>query len=118
MKKKYLLILTLFVSLFVLVGCGGKDNALVGKWQGYSDDGKEYGEQEAIFEFKSDDTVSFVSGYGIEGNGTYEIKEDIVSIKLDSWEKAKDYKFEVKDNKLSLKAQDEYSPSYSEMVKQ
>ncbi len=180
MKKKYLLIVTVFLSLFLLVGCGGKDNALVGEWKGLTDgesrdmqmettfnfksngdveysnefginstgtyeikddivtiklesweSAKEVGEwkgltdgesrdmqMETTFNFKSNGDVEYSNEFGINSTGTYEIKDDIVTIKLESWESAKDYKFEVKDDKLSLTAQDVYSPSYSEMVKQ
>ena len=118
MKKKYLLIVTVFLSLFLLVGCGGKDNALVGEWKGLTDGESRDMQIETTFNFKSNGDVEYSNEFGINSTGTYEIKDDIVTIKLESWESAKDYKFEVKDDKLSLTAQDVYSPSYSEMVKQ
>ena len=36
---------------------------------------------------------------------------------IEFWEKEKVYKFEIKDDKLSLTATDMYSPSYDEMIR-
>ena len=118
MKKKYLLLTILFVSLFVFVGCGKSDNELVGTWKGLTDGESREMQIETTFEFKSNGNVSYSNEYGIDSTGTYEIKENKVDIKLESWDKTKTYEFKVENDKLSLKATDVYSPSYSEMVKQ
>ena len=117
MKKSILLLTVLFVSLFVLVGCGSS-NELVGTWKGLTDGESRDMQIETTFEFKSNNDVNYENEYGIKSSGTYEIKDDIVTIKLDTWDQAKEYKFEVKDKKLSLTATDIYSPSYKEMIKQ
>ena len=109
--KKYLITLCLVFSLFILVGCGSK-NELVGTWEGETNDGLK-----TTFIFESGKTVKYDNEYGFDSEGTYEIKDDIVTIKLDSWDASKEYKFEVKDGKLTLTAQDAYSPSYKDMIK-
>lgn len=117
MKKKFLLLSLFFVSLFVLVGCGSS-NELVGKWKGLTDGDSRENQIETTFEFKSGEDVEYSNEYGIKSSGTYEIKDNTVTIKLDTWDQSKDYEFKVDGDKLSLTATDRYSPSYSEMVKQ
>ena len=109
--KKIFYSLILVVGVFALVGCG-KTNKLVGTWEGKTNDGMN-----TTFTFKKDGKVDYSNEYGINSNGTYEIKDSEVTIKLESWDKEKVYKFEVKDKKLSLTATDSLSPSYAEMVK-
>ncbi len=109
--KKYLLTLVLVLSVFVLVGCGSK-NELEGTWEGATEDGMQ-----TTFTFKSGDAVHYENEYGIKSDGTYEIKDDVVTIKLDTWDAAIDYKYEIKDGKLTLTAQNKYSPSYTDMEK-
>ena len=113
--KKILLVSILFVSVFLLVGCGSS-NELVGSWKGLTDGESRDVQMETTFTFKSDGNVEYSNEFGITGTGTYEIKENVVTIVLDLW--TKDYEFKVDGNKLSLKATDAYSPSYSEMIKQ
>ena len=118
MKKKLLLISILFVSLFVFAGCGGSDNELVGTWKGLTDGESRDMQMETTFTFKSGGNVEYSNEFGIESTGTYEIKENKVDIKLESWDQTKTYEFKVDGDKLSLIVTDAYSPSYSEMVKQ
>ena len=111
--KKFLISMIAVASLFVAVGCGSKkDNALVGTWEGPTNDGLK-----TTFVFKKDGKVEYENEYGIKSNGTYEIKDEKVTISLESWDKAKVYEFTIKDNNLSLKATDVYSPSYDKMTK-
>lgn len=108
--KKILICMIAVVSIFLVTACGKK--AIVGTWEGESNDGLK-----TTFVFKSDGKVEYKNEYGFDSTGTYKIKDDIVTISLKSWDKDKEYKFEVKSNKLTLTAQDEYSPSYKEMKK-
>ena len=110
--KKVLICLVAVLSLVLVTGCGAKSSPLVGKWDGETNDGMK-----TTFEFKKGDKVSYSNEYGIKADGTYKIKDDVVTIKLDTWDKEKEYKFEIKDKKLSLTAQDKYSPSYKDMEK-
>lgn len=118
MKKRFLLISLLFVSLFIFAGCGGSSNELVGSWKGLTDGDSRENQLETTFTFKSDNTVEYENEFGIKGSGTYEIKDNTVVITLDTWSEAKTYNFKVDGSKLSLTATDQYSPSYSEMTKQ
>lgn len=110
MKKVFLSLIVIVAVLFVS-GCG-KTNELVGTWNGDTNDGLN-----TTFEFKKGDKVSYLNEYGITSEGTYKIKDDIVTIDLKSWSEAKNYKFTIKKGKLSLTAQDSYSPSYTNMIK-
>lgn len=118
MKKKIFLVLTLFVSLLIFTGCKGSSNELVGSWKGLTDGESRDNQIETTFTFESNGDVSYSNEFGFTGKGTYEIKEDSVTITLDLWNAAKEYKFKVDKDKLSLTATDVYSPSYSEMIKQ
>ncbi len=109
MKK--LTVLLVSISLLLLVGCG-KKSPLVGTWKGDSNDGLN-----TTFVFKKNGDVEYKNEFGIESKGTYKINKDEVTIKIESWDKAKVYKFKVKDSKLSLSATDKYSPSYKNMIK-
>lgn len=113
MKKRSLIILTLFISLFLFVGCGKKENELIGTWEGHSNEVEEQYQMGATFIFETDGKVTYKNSYGTNATGKYVIKEDhIVSIEVSAWDKAKEYKYKIEDGKLSLTAQDQYSPSY------
>ena len=109
--KKYVVSIVAVISLFLVVGCG-KSNKLIGKWDGKTNDGLK-----TTSEFKKDGTVNYDNEYGFDSTGTYKIEDNKVTISLESWDKDKVYEFEIKDNKLTLKATDQYSPSYSNMTK-
>lgn len=108
--KRFLVCMVAILSIFLVTGCG--KNAIVGTWEGSSTDGLK-----TTFEFKSNGDVAYDNEYGFDSIGTYKIKGDTITIKLDSWDKEKEYKYEIKDKKLSLTAQDEYSPNYKDMEK-
>ena len=116
MKNKLLLVTLFAVSLFLFVGCG-KSDPLEGTWKGLTDGESRNMQIETTFTFKGGE-VEYKNEYGFNGKGTYEIKDDSVTIKLEIWNKEKVYKFDVKDDTLSLTATDKYSPSYSELKKQ
>ena len=109
--KKVLVCLVAVLSLVIVTGCG-KSNKLVGTWEGKTNDGLE-----TTFEFKKNGDVNYKNEYGFDSEGTYEIDGNIVTINIKTWSQAKKYKFEVKDKKLSLTAQDQFSPSYKDMIK-
>lgn len=109
--KKYLVSLITVISIFLVVGCG-KSNKLVGTWTGKTNDGLE-----TTFEFKKDGSVNYDNEYGFNSTGTYEIKDDKVTISLESWDKEKVYEYSVNNGKLTLTATDKYSPSYKDMSK-
>lgn len=106
--KKVLLVL---VSVLILVGCG-KTNALVGKWNGDTEDGMN-----TTFVFEKNGDVKYDNEYGFDSKGTYKVKGDEVTITLESWSDSKVYKYEVKGKKLTLTATDKLSPSYKSMTK-
>ena len=109
--KKIIYSLVGVLCLLVIVGCGKKEK-IVGTWYGETNDGLE-----TTFVFKSNGNVTYENSYGINSEGTYKVKDDIITISLATWDVSKEYKFEIKDNKLSLTAQDGYSPSYTDMIK-
>lgn len=113
--KKIISLMCVFVCVILLSGCGNKKdtNKLVGTWKGTTNDGLE-----TTFVFKKDKKVDYSNQYGVSSSGTYEIKDDEVTIKLEFWDKEKVYKYEAKDSKLSLTATDRLSPSYKDMEKQ
>lgn len=110
--KKIVISLIATISIFLTVGCGSKGNALVGTWNGDTNDGLN-----TTFIFKKGDKVEYNNEYGIKSSGTYKIEDNKVTITLESWDKAKVYEFTINDNNLSLKATDVYSPSYDKLTK-
>ena len=110
--KKIVLYFSLILAVFVLVGCG-KKNELEGTWKGATNDGLE-----VTIVFKSGGEMTYATEFMSESKGTYEVKDDIVTINVEAWSQAKEYKYEIKDGKLNLTAQDEYSPSYTGLVKE
>ena len=109
--KRIIICLIALISIVVVTGCG-KTNDLVGTWKGETNDGLK-----TTFTFTKGNDVKYENEYGIKSEGTYEIEDDIVTINLKSWNEDKKYKFEIKDKKLTLTAQDKYSPSYTDMIK-
>lgn len=110
--KKFLVSVIAVISLFLAVGCGSKGNALIGTWTGDTNDGLE-----TTFVFKKSNKIEYSNEYGFESTGTYKIEDNKVTITLESWDESKIYEFTVKDDTLSLKAIDVYSPSYDNMTK-
>ena len=111
--KKIIICLVALLSLVLITGCGSKKNELVGTWKGETNDGLK-----TTLTFKKNGDIKYENEYGFDSEGTYEIEDEIVTINLKSWSETKKYKFEIKDKKLSLTAQDKYSPSYTDMAKQ
>ena len=107
--KKVLLSFLVCSMLLLLTACGS--NKLKGNWSGATNDGIK-----TEWKFTSN-KVSYENEFGIKSEGTYEIKDDVVTIDLEVWSNPISYKFEVKDNKLSLIAQDQFTPSYKDMTR-
>ena len=112
MKKIFVSLL--LISLIFVVGCGKKSSdTLLGTWKGTTEDGLV-----TTFTFEKNNKVSYSNAIPKESNGTYKIKGDNVTIKLDIWRNEITYKFEIKDNKLSLiPTVDDGIPSYKNMIK-
>lgn len=107
--KLSLLIIIIISTLFILTGCG-KDE-LKGTWGDGVDDFYN-----ANWTFDGKGKVTMKSDFA-EGTGNYSINGDIVTVELDIWENKKEYKFIIENNKLTLEATDEISPSYKELTK-
>ena len=110
--KKFFVSALCMIALVLVVGCG-KSNVLIGTWKGSSNDGLK-----TTFVFDKDKKVSYENQFGFKSNGTYKIDGNKVTINLKDWNKEKVYEFVVKNKKLSLTATDNYSPSYTDMIKQ
>lgn len=112
--KKYMLMLLLFVCLF-LVGCDDK-NSIVGTWSGVSDDSLS---MNVTFSFKSSSKgdCSYKNSY-FETKGTCIIEGDTITMEMEDWSNPKVYKFVINDGKLSMTANDSYSPNYKDLVKE
>ena len=109
--KKILISFVAVLSILLLTGCG-KSNKLIGTWEGASQDGLK-----ASFTFEKKDVFKYNNEFIDEQTGKYTIKDDVVTLEIDIWSSPKEYKFEVKDGKLSLTATDQFSPSYKDLVK-
>ena len=117
MKTKVLLIITLFATLFLFTGCGKKENELIGKWEGHTNEVEVAYQMQASFEFESEGKVTYIDDYGTNAVGTYKITDNTVVIEVSAWDKPKEFKFKIEDGKLDLIAQDNYSRSYVELEK-
>ncbi len=107
--KKVLVSVLLCLSLVFITGCGG--DKLKGTWSKATDD-----ELNSIFTFDGSGKVTYKNDY-FSNDGTYTIEDNKVTIK-EVWSDVKTYEFVIKDNKLSLTATDNYSPSYKDLKKE
>ncbi len=106
--KKVLVGLVLCLSLVFITGCGS--DKLKGAWSGESNDGLK-----STFTFDGKGEVTYKNDY-YENNGTDTIEYNKVTIK-DVFSDNKTYEFKIEDEKLSLTATDNYSPSYKDLEK-
>ena len=104
--KKVLVSVLLCLSLVFITGCGS--DKLKGTWSKATGD-----ELNAIFTFDGKGEVTYKNDF-YENKGTYTIEDNKVTIK-DIWSDNKVYEFTIKDDKLTLKATDNYSPSYKDL---
>ncbi|MBR3523489.1 MAG: hypothetical protein IKN87_02250 [Bacilli bacterium] len=111
--KKIVLSLVVVLSVVLLVGCGKKNDQLIGSWKGETEDGLV-----TTFTFEKDNKVKYDNEYGFSSEGTYKKEDKYIYINLESWTEEKKYEYTLKDDKLDLKATDLYSPSYKGMKKQ
>ncbi len=112
MKKKVLLLVTLFATVLLFAGCGKKENDLIGKWEGHTNEVDEIYQMQVTFEFESEGKVTYINSYGSNVVGKYTINDNTVVIEVSDWDKAKEFKYKIEDGKLDLIAQDDYSQSY------
>ncbi len=125
MKKNVLLIvlivILIFGILFVVHTMGnGREpkDLLIGTWKGLTDgESREY-QVETTFTFEKDGKLTYSNEYGFTSKGKYEITENLITLKTETWDKERVYEFEIKDNKLTMKTKDIYLPNYTDMEKQ
>ena len=108
--KKVLLSVLIVMTLFIFAGCGSK-NELEGTWKNPKDD-----TMNTVWVFSDDEKCEMKNDY-YTSKGTYKINDNKVTIDLDGWINPKVYKYEVKNDKLTLKATDTTNPSYEGMTK-
>ncbi|MDL2220810.1 DUF5640 domain-containing protein [Eubacteriales bacterium OttesenSCG-928-N14] len=106
-KKVVLGILLLAAMMLTMVACGGSSNdALSGTWEGTYEDGA------ATWTFDGKGKCTLTNVFSSDLKGSYTIDGEDVSIKLDDWENAKLYHYKIDGSKLTLTADDAYSPNY------
>ena len=113
MKKAIALFLalTLVFGIALLAGCGGKSgDALKGTWEGVLSDGGIDTDISWVFDGKGG--LKFSNGYYDKQPGTYKITGDKVELNVDGWENPIVYSFTVEGKKLTMTADNGYSPKY------
>lgn len=108
--KRIILSLVVIFAVVLLTACGS--NKLVGTWEGKTTDGIK-----TTFIFEKKDKVTYKNDFGFNSTGTYEIKDNIVTIDLEIWSSPIEYKYEIKDGKLNLTATNGYSANYEGLTK-
>ena len=92
--KKFVLVLFVVVDLFMISGCGKKEDkiSIVGSWKrdGY------------VYTFKKDGT-GYYEASGKKMNFTYSDKEDKVSILYNGNVEASELKYHIENDKLIIK---------------
>lgn len=101
--KKYLVGVLAICMLFVLSGCGKKENknkqdSIVGKWTI-----SEIQNGPVTITFNEDKTVEYKNA-NFTATGTYEIKEDNIIIITDIWNDEGEFEYIIKDDTLTLDA--------------
>ena len=104
--KKTLMLITVLACVFMFIGCGDKSDVLKGTWVGTYEDG------DATWTFDGKGKCTLDNVLGEPMDGTYTIEDKSVNIKIDVWDTPTLYHFEIKDNKMTLKADNNYSPNY------
>ena len=103
--KKLLSIVLCLSMIFLLAACGGGD-ALKGTWVCEDED---YGT--VTWKFDGSGKCSMSNDF-FEGDGTYTITDNQVSIHLSLWDGDVVYDYEVSDSSLKLTATDSLAPDY------
>lgn len=100
--KRLLALSLILVMLFALTACGGGGGAadpLKGSWTRQDAD---YGNVKLEFSGSGKVTFSY-DAITYQDEGTYTVKDDGVTIKLNNWSEEKGYTFSVDGDKLVLK---------------
>ena len=109
MKKglALLLVLMLGISMLLIAGCGGSGDALKGTWEGTYEDG------DASWTFDGKGACTITSIVLDKSPGKYTIKDgEKVDITLDLWDAPLTYTYKIEGTKLTLTADNGYSPNY------
>lgn len=110
MKKIFISLITICM-IFIITGCGKKD-PLIGTWEGKNNDGRN-----TIFTFKKDNKINFDNGL-VKLDGTYSTKGDTLTIKIEAWQKDRNYIFKIENNTLNLTPKDnDGMPTYKKLIK-
>lgn len=106
--KKYLLTFLAVIMLVVVTGCGKKKESIVGEWK---IDNIQNGPVTIIF--GEDNSLTYKNIY-FEATGKYSIEKDIVTF-TEVWDDEYQFKYEIKDGKLTLTPLDEDVLNYNNM---
>ena len=101
------IVVAVVVACIFLLG----NDPLKGTWKGTDEDGY------ATWEFQGGDKCVLTTPYGLELEGTCKVKDGDMEVKMDAWGGSKTYHFTIDGKKLTMKADDPYSPNY-ELTKQ
>jgi len=107
MKKTIMMIMLvgLVACVVILTGCSNKE-PLEGTWVGTYEDG------EATWVFDGEGGCTLTNIFREDQPGTYVIDGETVEIQIHDWDSPIIYKFKVDGDKLTLTADNPYSPNY------
>jgi len=108
MKRTIALALALMLCITLLASCGGSGgDALKGTWEGTYEDG------DAAWTFDGSGKCKLTTYFLDKEPGTYTIKSDTeVDVTINGWSDAITYTYKIDGDKLTLTANDPYSPNY------
>ena len=106
--KKYVFSFLAIIMLVMVVGCGKKKESIVGEWKiDKIQNGPVY------ITFGKDNSLTY-KNINFEVTGKYSIEKDVVTF-IEVWDDEYEFKYEIKDGKLTLTALDEDVLSYTDM---
>jgi len=109
MKKTIALLLVLVLGAALLAGCGNDSggDVLKGTWEGTYEDGN------ATWTFDGSGKCKLTTVFLDKEPGKYTIKNGTeVDITIDGWSEAITYTYKIDGSKLTLDANNPYSPNY------
>jgi predicted small secreted protein len=108
MKRTIRLLLVLVIGFTLLAGCGGGGgDVLKGTWSGTYEDG------DATWTFDGSSKCKLTTVFLDKEPGKYTIKNDTeMDITIDIWGEAKTYFYKIEGSRLTLTANDSFSPNY------
>jgi predicted small secreted protein len=108
MKKTIALVLALMLCITLFASCGGSGgDVLKGTWEGTYEDGN------ASWNFDGNGKCKLTTVFLDKEPGTYTIKNDTeVDVTINGWSDAITYTYKIDGDKLTLTANDPYSPNY------